>query len=254
MLRRFYRIVYVPAKELREIDLGIPVFGDKRPLSSEVFERLKADGDIVEKLAPLLILEKYLGSKDYLELKQLYKSLLSTPGEPRIIKNNLIKSIRRGVEEGHFGFGVVRDGQVECIRFKETPEITLQEYEAIVRKELCERIEEGREESTGYEVDEGGAAQDTTEPPDERARKEPVTQPSYKGVTLNIKLPKGKFYEFYKGVLSLLENSFDETDVEIKIEAKKGRIPKSDYENKVKETLIQIDAQIVNEETEESEE
>lgn len=72
-LRRFYRLVFIPAKELKEIDLGIPVFGDKIPLSSEVLERLKADGEIIEKLSPLLIIEKYLGSKDYLELKQLYK-------------------------------------------------------------------------------------------------------------------------------------------------------------------------------------
>ncbi len=256
-LRRFYRIVYVPAKELKEVDLGIPVFGDKRPLSNEVFERLKADGDIIEKLAPLLIHERYLGSKDYLELRQLYKSLLSTPGEPRIAKNNLIRSLQKGVEDGHFGFGIVKDGQVECIKFKETPEITLQEYEAIVRKELCERREEvGRGPVGDTVVDKGES--------DTRLGKagvsvghgaqKTVTQPSYKGVTLSIKLPKGKFYEFYRGVLSLLEDSFDETEVEIKIEARKGRIPKSDYENRVRETLIQINAQIINEDTEESEE
>lgn len=78
-----------------------------------------------------------------------------------------------------------------------------------------------------------------------------VALPSYKGITLSVKLPKGKFSEFYRGVLSLLEDSFDETEVEIKITAKKGRIAKSDYENKVKETLIQINAQIIEENTEE---
>ncbi|RUM33032.1 MAG: hypothetical protein DSY33_05705, partial [Archaeoglobus sp.] len=78
-----------------------------------------------------------------------------------------------------------------------------------------------------------------------------VTQPFYKGVTLSIKLPKGKFYEFYRGVLSLLEDSFDETEVEIKIKARKGKISKSDYENRIRETLIQINAQIVEEKTEE---
>jgi len=252
VLRRFYRIVYVPAKEIKEVDLGIPVFGDKRPLSNEVFERLKADEDIVEKLAPLLILEKYLGSKDYLELRQLYKSLISTPGEPRITKNNLIKSIQKGVEDGYFGFGVVRDGKVECIKFKETPEITLQEYEVIVRKELCERREEVEKEAVRDVITvEGKGTADTTALGDSGQVAVTVTQPSYKGVTLSIKLPKGKFYEFYRGVLSLLEDSFDETEVEIKIEAKKGKIPKSDYENKVKETLIQINAQIVEEKTEE---
>lgn len=255
VLRRFYRIVYIPAKELKEIDLGIPVFGDKRPLSNEVFERLKADGNIVEKLAPLLVLEKYLGGKDYIELRQLYKSLLSTPGEPRITKNNLIKSLQNGVQEGHFGFGIVKNGQVECVKFKEIPEITLQEYEVIVRKELCEKIGDAEKGPVENVITvEGRETADRTDSAlgnSGRVAVVTVTQPSYKGVTLSIKLPKGKFYEFYRGVLSLLEDSFDETEVEIKIKARKGNIRKSDYENRIKETLVQINAQIVEEETEE---
>ncbi len=256
-LRRFYRLVFIPAKELKENDLGIPVFGDKRPLSSEVLERLKADGEIIEKLSPLLIIEKYLGSKDYLELKQLYKTLLSTPGEPRISRDNFIKSIKNGVKEGHFGFGLVRNGEVECIKIGEAPEITLQDYEAIIRKEICEKEEETEEADTSL-VEEGmiktktpdttTTATTITPEPQERLS---VALPSYKGITLSVKLPKGKFSEFYRGVLSLLEDSFDETEVEIKITAKKGRIAKSDYENKVKETLIQINAQIIEENTEE---
>lgn len=254
VLRSFYRIVYVPAKGLKEVDLGIPVFGDKRPISNEVFERLKADGDIVEKLAPLLILEKYLGSKDYLELRQLYKSLLSTPGEPRITKNNLIKSLQKGVEDGHFGFGVVKDGQVECVKYKETPEITLQEYEVIVKKEICkEDLESVSATDTVIEEDLTAITEiNDTKSGEKRVQETSIiTIPSYKGVTLRIKLPKGKFYEFYKGVLSLLEESFDETEVEIRLVAKGGKIPKSDYENKVKETLIQINAEIIEEDIEE---
>jgi len=255
-LRRFYRLVFIPAKELKEIDLGIPVFGDKRPLSSEVLERLKADGEIIEKLSPLLIIEKYLGSKDYLELKQLYKTLLSTPGEPRISRDNFIKSIKNGVKEGHFGFGLVRNGEVECIKIGEAPEITSQDYEAIIRKEICEKEEETEEVDTSLVVegiiktetpDTTTTATTTSEPQEQLT----VTLPSYKGITLSVKLPKGKFSEFYRGVLSLLEDSFDETEVEIKITAKKGQIAKSDYENKVKETLMQINAQIIEENTEE---
>ncbi len=253
-LRKFYRLVFIPAKELKEIDLGIPMFGDKRPLSSEILERLKADGEIVEKLSPFLILEKYLGSKDYLKLEQLYKTLLSTPGEPRISRDSFIKSIKDGVKDGHFGFGLVRNGEVECVKIGEVPEVTLQDYEAIIRKELCIKEEEGKDEA-GTSL--GGDRTTDTEPvgttPHPPIEPEPpkVAQPSYKGITLSVKLPKGKFYEFYRGVLSLLEDSFDETDIEIKITARKGQIAKSDYEDKIKETLAQINAQIVEENTEE---
>ena len=119
-------------------------------------------------------------------------------------------------------------------------------------KELCERREEVEKEAVRDVITvEGKGTADTTALGDSGQVAVTVIQPSTRGVTLSIKLPKGKFYEFYRGVLSLLEDSFDETEVEIKIEAKKGKIPKSDYENKVKETLIQINAQIVEEKTEE---
>jgi len=258
-LRGFYRLVYIPSRgELREVDLGIPIYKDRRTLSKEVLDRLRSDGDIIEKLSPLLIIEKYLGSKDYLELKQLYRTLLSTPGEPRISKENFIKSIKNGVKDGYFGFGFVKDGEVECTKFKEIPEVTLQEYEAIIRKEICEKEEE--EADTGIETEiEPVTGKDTdaiTPPPiqsgeTKEKKQEIVVQPVYTKVALSLKLPKGKFYEFYRGVLSLLEESFDETDVEIRISAKKGKIPKADYENKVRETLIQINAKILEEDCEE---
>jgi phospholipase C len=82
-------------------------------------------------------------------------------------------------------------------------------------------------------------------------QKEVVATPTLTSITLNVRIPKGKFSDFYRGVLSVLEDSFEDTEVYVKIEAKKGKIPKPDYENKVKETLIQINAQIVEEETRE---
>ena len=252
-LRHFYRLLYVPAKEVKEIDLGIPTYGDKRTLSEEVLEKLKSESEIIEKLSPYYILEQYLGSRDFLELKQLYKSILTTPGEPRISKANFINSIANGVKDGVFGFGIVRDGAVECQKIKEKVEVTLTEYEAIVRKELCEK-EEPEVEVVTYTT----AKREKEEP--EELRKELIIKepkavfqpelpkvPEYKAVTLNVKVPKGKFSDFYKGVLLLLENNFEDTNVYIKIEAKKGSIKKTDYEDKIKETISQIAGEIVEE-------
>ncbi|MCX8152229.1 MAG: hypothetical protein N3D19_04225, partial [Archaeoglobaceae archaeon] len=70
-------------------------------------------------------------------------------------------------------------------------------------------------------------------------------QPAYENVVLHVKLPKGKFSDFYRGVLGFLEDHFEETEVEIRIVAKKGKISKSDYENKVRETLSQIKAKML---------
>lgn len=249
-LRRFYRLILVPSKDIKEIDLGIPVFGDERAISTEVLERLKADGEIVEKLSPLLIIEKYLGSKDYLELKQLYKTLLSTPGEPRISRDKFIESIKSGVKDGYFGFGFVRDGEIECTAIGEKPEITLQEYESIIRKELCDKDEVEETETVTGDKSKPTVVGTTPQPQPAPKPESHSILPAYKGLTLSVKLPKGKFSEFYRGVLSTIEDSFENTEVEITIKAKNGQITKSDYENRIKETLIQIDAEILNEETE----
>ncbi|HEC56833.1 MAG TPA: ATP-binding protein [Candidatus Syntrophoarchaeum butanivorans] len=240
-LRSFYRLVYVPARDdLKEIDLGIPVFGETKTLSKEVLDRLKVESEIVEKLSPILITERYLGSKDYLEIKQLYKSLLTTPGEPRIPRQNFIRSLQEGVEQGIFGFGTVKDG-VECLKFKETPSIHIEEYEAIVRKELCEKPPEPPEVPPAGAGDESKGV--ITPPPPTS----PTPQPRYCKVALSVRIPKGKFSEFYQGVIRTLENSFEETDIKIEIVAGKGTIAKGDYENKIKETLFQINAKIEEE-------
>ncbi|NOZ64532.1 MAG: ATP-binding protein [Caldiserica bacterium] len=256
-LRRFYRLVYVPAKEFREIDLGIPIFGDDRNITNEILERLKAEGEIIEKMSPYLILEKYLGGKDYIEIKQLYKTLLTTPGEPRIGKENFIKSIRNGVAEGIFGFGVIKDGTVECLKFKEMPDVSLQDYEAIIKKELCEKREYEFKETEAMERVFHESTPEVYDTPTSKISAEGAVQvsPAFQesvinSIILEVKLPKGKFSEFYKYVLKSIENSFEKSDVIIKIAARHGSLKKSDYENKVKETLYQINAEIMDEKLE----
>jgi predicted AAA+ superfamily ATPase len=249
-LRKYYRIVYIPAREIKETDLGLPIYKDKRSITKEVLERLKAEKEIVVKLSPILIIEKYLAGRDYLELEQLYKSMLSTPGEPRITKENFIKSIKEGVKGKHFGFGYVRGSEVECVKFGEELEITLQEYEAIIRKELCEKGNVVEEEVIDVITKPKPAivVEDQAQAGvKEKVKEETKAVPEVKGVVLEVKIPRGKFSDFYRGVLSVLEDNFDDVEVTIKIETKRGKISKSDYENKIKETLIQTNAQILKE-------
>ena len=251
-LRRFYRLVYVPAKEFREVDLGIPIFGDNRNITNEILERLKVEGEIIEKISPYLILEKYMADKDYIEIKQLYKTLLTTPGEPRISRENFIKSIKNGVVDGVFGFGFVKNDVIECIKFKEIPNISMQDYESIIKKELCDRGKYQTIEAESLEKIRNGTAETYATAISKTVAREHVTQVSSQeseinDIILEVKVPKGKFSEFYKYVLKQIENSFMENDVIIKIHAKKGNISRIDYENKVRETLYQINAEIIKE-------
>ncbi len=253
-LRKLYRVVIVPAKELKEVSLGIPTFGDRRPLSLEVFEKLKEEGEIVERLSPVLITERYMRDRDYLELVQLYRALLSTPGEPRIRRDKFIASIREAVRRGNFGFGYLEDSRVRCTVIESTPEISLREGEVIVRKELCEekkRTGEGKAEGElGPAGPVGGPI--GARPPVGGTREGPTPEgPFITSVSLSLRIPRGRFSDFYRGVLGVLEDSFEETEVVISLKAKGGRISRSRYEDTVRETLTQIGAEILEEETEE---
>jgi Protein of unknown function (DUF499). len=94
-----YRIVYAPAKDgLKEIDLGIPTYGDKRPLDEWVYDGLKSEQEILEKISPLVIQQRYLGDKDAVRVLLIYDSMLRTPGERRVIsRDSFEESILQGV-------------------------------------------------------------------------------------------------------------------------------------------------------------
>jgi hypothetical protein len=46
-----------------------------------VYERLRQEGEVLEKIAPLVIKEKYLKEKDHVKLRQIHDSMLKTPGK-----------------------------------------------------------------------------------------------------------------------------------------------------------------------------
>jgi len=72
-VRRLYRMLSIPSKEgTKEIDLGIPTYGEEKSLDEEVYERLRSGDEILEKVAPLFLREKYLSNREYVNMEQLY--------------------------------------------------------------------------------------------------------------------------------------------------------------------------------------
>lgn len=101
---RLYRIVTIPGKEgFFDMDMGIPTYGEDKSIDLEVYEKLRSNGQILEKIAPLVLREKYLSNKDYVFTEQLYQSLFRTPGETRIDKKVLELGINEGVRRGFLG-------------------------------------------------------------------------------------------------------------------------------------------------------
>ena len=229
-LLNFYRTIYLPNKDgLKEIDLGKPTYGMDLTLDQLVYERLKSEEEINEKISPLVLLEKYIGDRDYIEAKKIWDTMLNTPGEMRIAKSDALKdAIREGVMQGLFGLGYLKDEKPECKYFKESCIPSLAEGEIIIRKDLCK--------------------EEIAMPPKllEKPLEEESKKNRYKAIYLKISPPSGKLSDIVR-MISYIKSKFSSVRIKIEIDAKEGEIDITDYENKIEETLKQADIEIEEE-------
>lgn len=235
-IRRFYRMVAVPHKEgFKDIDLGIPTYGEEKGLAEEVYEKLRSDDEILEKIAPLVLREKYLSDREYVLTEQLYQSSLKTPGETRPISQYVFEQgIEEGVSMGLFGLGELKDDVPVCRNFKEEASVALSGDEIIICEALCKDQREKEETSKERE--------DTFAKPDKKEdiRVEKVSEDGAKmmdKVQLRFRVPKGKVSNIM-GVMNLLQSKFE--TLEIGITARDGAISEQDYEEKIGETFTQL--------------
>ena len=237
-LRRLYRKLHLPAKDgYKEVDMGLPTFG-KSSLDDEIYEYLKTQGEILERIAPKVIKDKYMLEKDCIEIKKLYDAFLKTPGEIRLAsEERFIESIKEGVRDGLFGFGYISGEEIECKYINEIPTVNLVEGEAIIKPEFCikgtgeggEREQgvhpqKGREEASAVEEREAGTGES------ERRR--------YSKVSLKLKVPVGQISTIAK-IVNYLKDKFNQCTTEVTIHANDGEIWITEYDDKVMEALRQ---------------
>src|SRR3989449_4972149 len=110
-VKRVYRLAFVPSKTgVKELDLGIPTYGERKGLDEQAYDELRREGEILEKISPLVLKEKYLRDNNFVKVQSMYDSMLKTPGERRLTGPNVIKeSIEQGVKQGLFGLGEIQD-------------------------------------------------------------------------------------------------------------------------------------------------
>ena len=222
-----YRLIHLPSKEgFKEIDLGKPTYGMDLTIDQLVYERLRSEEEILEGISPLVILEKYLAGKDFIEAKKIWDAMLNTPGETRVLSPNAIKdAIKEGVMQGLFGLGHVEKERPECKYFKESCMPSLAEGEIIIKKELCKK----KEEEKGEEKEE------EERPPQEEDKK---AKDKYTTIHLKISPPSGKLSDIVR-MISYIKSRFNNVRIKIEIDAEEGEIDVADYENKIEEALKQ---------------
>ena len=237
-LRHLYRIVLLPSKDnFKEIDLGIPPYGAETTIDREIYERLKGE-EILEKLTPLSLREKYLKDRDrdYVATKNILESFFKTPGEIRIVSDEVLRNcINEGVKQGLFGLGDMEDGKPICRHFKAESSPVLIEGEILIKADLCKPQEE-------YKKSEDVLT-------DKEKVKEKVKheyEKKYHAIHLKLDVPPGKLSDIVR-VIPFIKSMFKKVDVKVEISAVNGEVSVSDYEDKIKEALKQAEVKIEDE-------
>jgi len=240
-LRKCYRHVFVPVKnKFKEIDLGVPTFGETF-VDREIFNRLRSESEILERISPVVIRERYLEEASFVGTKGLLESLWKTPGEMRLTSAEGFKEgIQEGVERGIFGLGYVEGGKPLCKYFKNrvTPEIS--DNEIILAAELC------RPDIEPEVVPPKAAPIPGIPGVKESAPTKPQT-PIYKKLHLKVGVPRSRMSDISK-IITFLNTKFDDCQVKVEIMAEGGEITVADYEDKIKETINQAGIEIEKEE------
>jgi hypothetical protein len=245
-------LFFIPGRDgFKEQDLGIPTYGEAKKIDDLVYEKLRTSGEVLERIAPLAIKERYLKDAKFVLTEQLYQSSARTPGAVRIVDGVVWENgISEGVVQGLFGLGELEGEEPVCRFFGKSTSVALSGSEVIIREDLC--ITHGEvtdDRRSGYltgtdKTDEGETCigdSGTVLPidPELTSGKESVR----KKIHLKFTLPKGKVAGIM-GIMNLLQSNFDRLEIELLAEG--GEISESDYDNKIEEAFRQLEIKLNN--------
>lgn len=240
-VRRLYRMIALPDKEGFKVkDLGIPSYGLNKSLDEELFEQLRLDGEILDKIAPLVLREKYLVGNDFVLTNQLFQATLKTPGESRFASRSVLEEcVREGVRIGLFGLGELSDDKPLCVYFKENATISFAGKEIIIKDVICEQQKKEKEpESLGQPAYIGSDGKPPVANDGNVIDHPPLPMGKASAqLCLKFEIPKGKVAGIM-GVMNLLQSKFN--NLEISLTAKDGSISHQEIEDKIEETFRQL--------------
>jgi predicted AAA+ superfamily ATPase len=242
-----YRHLAKPGENGMEwFDLGIPTVGERSSLSRRVYEYLKNQELLLERISPHILLKKSLREDEHEKpVSEIVEAFLRYPQLPMIRRVEVIEqAISQGVQQGVFG---IRVG--ERVYFGETPLSSfLMDDAVLLRKELISQplfvdeppLKEAPKDTTASGPKPGVAALPSA--PQSLAA-------SRHRLRLRVKVPWDKLSDFIRGVILPLRHDGAELEVEVCVQAcsESGSIKQETLKQKVKETIRQIDAKILDE-------
>lgn len=228
-------------------DMGLPSTGESS-LTGRVFRYLKDEKPILSSITPKLVLEKGIGQdEEEKSIREIYDIFLKTPGYPCLENEEvLLKAAREGAEKGVFGV------RTEDRLFFREPFLNPEPEFLVVRPEKAageKKSSSGRPEDGGQATP--GGAEDEEEKPGSvpgglsGGEKRPEERRPHK-VAIKASVPWDKLSSIVTGVIRPLKTSGAEPEITIEIKAETpGGFDRTTLDTKVKETLSQLGARIM---------
>jgi len=198
-----------------------------------VVEHLKSANRLTDKLAADILL-RYVPIGEKRAYREVWEAFLRNPGMPIVSERTVREAVKEGVRAELFGLRV----DEEIYFGRDVPDSVLEEAE-LIPKELALELTAPKEAAPPRQEKMKPEAPKVLEPIKPRAKT------SYK---LHAKVPFERLSDFLRGVILPLRESADKLDVEIVVRAKKeAGLPQDVLERKVRETLRQLQAEILEE-------
>lgn len=225
-----------PSFEMHEI--MVPIYASSR-IDQILYEHLKRESLYLEELGPVFIRENYIKNNPYVSTRNLYESMLTSPGETRPASQDVLsRAIRDGVAQKLFGLGTLRSDKPTVNYFGDSknPSVTFSADEVIVASTLCPDADAPK--PTICSVC-GSAFRDPANLADHMAvhAASPTTNDNTPNkLEFSFTLPSGTAH-YVGDMLLLVAAKFG--DIDLTLRAKNGKIAIKDIEN-LKETLRQM--------------
>ncbi|MCM8768828.1 MAG: DUF499 domain-containing protein [Candidatus Omnitrophica bacterium] len=241
LLSTYRHLLKAEDQRVQALDLGLPTVGIKVSLADRVYEYLEGEGRLLRKISPRCILQKALTADEKEKsLSEVYECFLKYPNLPLVeSKEVLFEGIVQGCQEGIFGLQLA-----DQVFFKQIIDLKQLDDEAILVREPKEKQPEAQGE-TLVKTTPSSAVRETSEVP---AYPGIAAAKTVRAYFLKAVIPWDKFSDFVRGVVTPLRQEGAETRLEVSLEAKaEDGIKQTTLDQKVKETLSQIGAEVLEE-------
>ncbi len=244
-LRSAYRhLAKASADGVQWEDMGIPTVGERGSLARRVREFLKHADLLAESIGPSQLLDKaFKSDEEELPLSEVRERFLRYPQLPMLASPDVVdRAVQTGVRSGALAVRVN-----DQVYVGEPPPAWETDSVVVLRPEKVTptRTEAPREAAAATAGTTATATGGTIEQP------ATVERRGVARVRLRVELPWDKVSDFYRGVIMPLKGDNADIRLQVYLEAvsPEGNIRQATLDQKVRETLSQLGAQVLEEET-----